>query len=40
MLKDMKSILNRSPKTLIGDAVGALAIGLMMTLALHLPSVF
>ncbi len=38
MFDDLRTIVTRSRFALIQDAIGVLAIGVMMTVALHLPS--
>lgn len=40
MINDIKLILTRSPKALVQDAAGIAAIGVMMTVGLHLPTMF
>ena len=37
MLKDLRQILTNSTNNLVLDVIGVSAIGLMMTVALHLP---
>ncbi|WP_272945274.1 hypothetical protein [Actibacterium atlanticum] len=38
MLNDVKTVLRRSPATLLQDAVGAVALIVMLMASLHLPS--
>lgn len=40
MIKDLRDILARSPKALAQDAAGIAAIGVMMTVALYMPTLF
>lgn len=40
MVNDLRNILSRSPKALAQDAAGIAAIGVMMTVALFLPTLF
>ena len=40
MIDDVRDILARSPKALAYDALGVAAIGVVMTVALYLPSLF
>ena len=38
MLNDIRTIISRSPLALIQDALGVAAIGVIMTVALHMAS--
>ena len=40
MIADFKEILTHSPKTLLQDAAGIAAIGVMMMVTLYLPQLF
>jgi len=40
MLKEIRGVIDRSSDTLIGDAVGAASLGLMLLIGLHLPVLF
>ncbi len=40
MIADVKKILTQSPKTVLQDAAGIAAIGVMMCVTLYLPQVF
>ncbi len=40
MIEDFKAILMRSPTALMQDAAGIIAIGVMMIVALNIPSFF
>jgi len=40
MVNDLRTILARSPKALAQDTVGIAAIGVMMVVALYLPTLF
>ena len=40
MIDDLKTILMRSPTALMQDAAGIAAIGVMMVVALNIPSFF
>lgn len=40
MAKDIKSIINRSPDTLIADALGMAALVVMLFAGLSLPNLF
>lgn len=37
MLSDIKAVVRRSQATLLQDAIGAAALGVMFIVALHLP---
>lgn len=40
MIKDFRDVLTRSPKNLAHDAAGIASIGVMMTVALYVPTLF
>jgi hypothetical protein len=40
MIKEIRDILARSPKALVQDAAGIASIGVMMIVALYLPTLF
>jgi len=40
MIDDLKDIITRSPTALLQDAAGITAIGVMMVVALNIPSFF
>lgn len=40
MIDDVRDILSRSSETLARDAIGVAAIGIVMVVALYLPSFF